>query len=180
MDGSPMPEDQVSPEFVDLFVRHQRRLYGYISTIVANPIEVDEIFQETSLILWKKRDSYMPDRDFVSWACGFARNVAMNYLSKRQRDRHWFSPRMLEHLAEARANRAEWLDSATRALVDCLRRLTEDQRLLIEVRYGSEKSLGDIARDMNCPANTIYQRLHRIRQKLYHCVRLGLRTEAPP
>jgi RNA polymerase sigma-70 factor (ECF subfamily) len=177
-----MAEEKVASQFVELFVRHQRAVYGYIQTIVPNVNEADEIFQETSLVLWKKRDDYDSTLEFLPWACGIARKVAGNHWAKNGRDRHSFSfsDSFLEQLATVRASRSEWLEAAMTALHDCLARLRDDQRLLLQMRYNNRNSIDQVAQQMNCSSNTVYQRLHRIRQRLYDCVRYGMRKEASP
>jgi RNA polymerase sigma-70 factor, ECF subfamily len=173
-----MTEEKDTQEFVQLFVGFQRSVYGYINTIVANVNDADEIFQETSLILWKKRDEFDPDAEFLPWACGIARQVARNSRAKKGRDRHWFSEAYLEQLAVARSDRSDWLEAATKSLRECLGRLSDEQRQLLELRYDGNRSIEQVAEQVNRPANSIYQRLHRIRQRLYACVQFGLRKEA--
>lgn len=175
--GFPMAEEKVAPQFIELFVRYQRSVYGYIQSIVPNINEADEIFQETSLVLWKKREDFDHDLEFLPWACGVARKVAGNHRAKHGRDRHSFSfsEAFLEQLATVRANRSEWLESALAALGDCLGRLRDDQRLLLQMRYNHQNSIDQVAEQMNCTSNTIYQKLHRIRQRLYDCVRFGMK-----
>lgn len=176
----PMAEEKVASQFVEHFVRFQRSVYGYIQTIVPNVNEADEIFQETSLVLWKKRDDYDPKFAFLPWACGIARKVAGNHRAKHGRDRHSFSfsEAFLEQLATARASRSEWLETAIKSLQDCLKRLRDDQRSLLRLRYESRRSIEQVAQQMNCSSNTVYQRLHRIRHRLHDCVRFRLRKEA--
>lgn len=173
-----MAEETVASQFLELFVHYQRSVYGYILTIVANVHEADEVFQETSLVLWKKREEYDPEHAFLRWACGVARQVARNHRAKKGRDRHCFSESFLEELAVARSDRSEWLDSALKLLRECLGRLDDDQRKLLRLRYGGEHTVDQLAAQLKCPANTLYQRLHRIRQRLYNCVQVGLRREA--
>jgi len=173
-----MTEEKDTQEFVQLFVGFQRSVYGYINTIVANVNDADEIFQETSLVLWKKRVDFDPDADFLPWACGIARQVARNHRAKKGRDRHWFSEAFLEQIAVARTEQSEWLDTALKGLGDCLGKLSDDQRNLLEMRYGGKCSIEQLSVQLKHPANAIYQRLHRIRQRLHDCIKLRLRKEA--
>ena len=89
-----MPMDH-DPSFVALFVKNQRRIYGYILTVVPDCNEADDLFQQTSLVLWEKADEFRPDGDFVRWACGIAFNVVRNWRVKKRRDRHCFSDEMM-------------------------------------------------------------------------------------
>jgi DNA-directed RNA polymerase specialized sigma24 family protein len=46
------------------------------------------------------------------------------------------------------------------------------------MRYNHQNSIDQVAQQMNCTSNTVYQKLHRIRQRLYDCVRYGMKKGA--
>ena len=60
---------------IGTFLQHQDRVYGYIVLMLPNRHDAEDVFQQTSLILWQKWDQFDPEQDFLSWACGIARNV---------------------------------------------------------------------------------------------------------
>ena len=68
-------------QFAQQFLRHQNRIYGYIVTLLSNQHDAEDVFQQTSLILWQKWDQYDPGRDFVGWACGIAHNEVRNFFA---------------------------------------------------------------------------------------------------
>ena len=57
------------------------------SALVPNVFDADEVFQDTSITLWKKFDQYRPDLDFRAWACRIA-----YYKVLKLRDRQTRSP----------------------------------------------------------------------------------------
>ena len=57
-----------SDQFMELFVTAQSQVYGYIATLLPNRADADDLFQQTSLVLWRKREQYDPSRAFLSWA----------------------------------------------------------------------------------------------------------------
>src|SRR5205814_5257295 len=81
----------------------QTRLYGYIHSLVRDLNDADDLFQQTSLILWKKFDEYDPRRSFFSWACGVARFEVINFVRTRSRQRLYFSDDLSLLLIEAQA-----------------------------------------------------------------------------
>ena len=113
-------------EFMEHFVRIQSRLYGYIATLLPQRDDADEIFQQTSLLLWKKREQYDPKRNFLSWAYGIAHNEIRNFLRTR-RQGVYLSETLLEKLAELRHATAERIDAQLQNLVICLEKLTAEQ-----------------------------------------------------
>ena len=64
--------DQKEP-FVWLYVETQQALHAWIGTFFPNLADVDEVFQETSIVLWRKFDQFDCDqtdlnRRFLRWA----------------------------------------------------------------------------------------------------------------
>jgi RNA polymerase sigma-70 factor (ECF subfamily) len=79
MDSSPQHD-----QFVERFVRSQDRIYAYVATLLPNRADAEEVFQQTSLILWKKWQQFDPSRDFVRWACGMPTgNSATSCVNRR-------------------------------------------------------------------------------------------------
>jgi len=73
--------------FVLLFAEHRDRLFGYILTLVGRRADAEDLFQETSLVLWRHFVNYNPERDFMPWARTIAFNQVRNYRRKQYRDR---------------------------------------------------------------------------------------------
>jgi RNA polymerase sigma-70 factor (ECF subfamily) len=42
--------------------------------------DTQDIFQQTSLVLWEKFDSFETGSNFAAWSCRAARYTAMNFL----------------------------------------------------------------------------------------------------
>ena len=92
-----MPREH-DPLFVELFVKNQRRVYGYIMTVVPDCNEADDLFQQTSMVLWEKAGEFRPDGDFLCWACGITHNVVRNWRVKKRCDRHCFSDELVSRM----------------------------------------------------------------------------------
>ena len=46
--------------FARAFLQCQERVYGYIVTMLPNRHDAEDVFQQTSLILWQKWDQFDP------------------------------------------------------------------------------------------------------------------------
>lgn len=171
--ASPTPQ-----QFAELFVTHQRRVYGFILTVVPHTADADEIFQDTSLILWKKIDSFELGSDFVAWANAIAFNLVRNYRAAKSRDRHLFSEDLMATIADRRIERAEELDDRLAALSTCLDKLAAGDRELVRLCYGGTESITQVAEQRNQSRNAVYQRLHRVRRKLVECIDHETQAEA--
>lgn len=169
---------QRAGEFVRLFVRHERRLYAYLLTVLGNPADAEDVLQQTSIVLWKKFEEFtdgdFADGDFTAWGIKTAYFTAKNHLRKQRRSHVLFSQQMVEAVAEhAAASNAE-VNEVHEKLGDCLEKLPPRDRELIERRYELEASVQAIARHFGCSIHQIYRALSRIHESLFDCVSFGL------
>src|SRR5436190_341697 len=157
--------------FAERFVRNENRIYRYIFSLVPRRSEAEELFQETSLTLWKTWDRYDPKVEFVSWACGISRNLIRNHLRKRKNQPCLLlDEQILDQLAERRLLEDGALEERRRILRTCLEKLPERQRRLVEEVYGGDRSMKDIAGETSQTPNAVYKLLRRIRAALFDCV----------
>src|SRR3954447_5303900 len=120
-------------QFVERFVRSQDRIYAYVATLLPNRADAEEVFQQTSLALWKKWQQFDPARDFVRWACGMAHYEALTFLRKHaDKKRVALSEDVLSAVAADRLEMHDDLEARRAALRHCLDRLEREKRLLLE------------------------------------------------
>ena len=165
-------------EFVQLFTRHQRRLYLFILAQVPHPVDAEEILQETNVIIWQKCDSFRPGSNFFAWACQIAKYEVLKQRDKRRRERLHFSDRFVEQMAADALAGADELEQRRQALIDCLGKLRSNDRELIERRYAPGETGKSVADFLGRPANSVYQSLGRIRRALLECIHRRLTMEA--
>lgn len=159
-----------SEEFVQLFTRHQRRLYLFILSQWPNPIEAEEILQEANVIIWTKYSQFMPGTNFFAWTCQIARYEFLKHRERRIKDRLQFSDEFVSMVADEVEQRSDALDYRREALISCLRKLNPKDRELIQKRYSPGQSGKTVAEFLNRPANAVYQSLSRIRRTLHVCI----------
>lgn len=162
---------------MEQFVSNQDMLYGYIVSILPNWADADEVFQETSLILWEKRESYDPTRSFVAWSYGIARNVALNFIRKNRTPRATLTPELFSKIEEVRLRVGDALQRQADALQHCLGLLSEKQRAFVMHCYSAEIPMSQLAGRLGISENAIYLRLSRLRRILSDCVRRAMRRE---
>lgn len=167
-------------EFVQLFTRHQRRLYLFILAQVPNPAEAEEILQETNVVIWRKFPEFEPGSSFFAWACQIARFEVLKYRERRHKDRLYFSNDFVECVAAEAIEHADELERRRNALIECLGRLREQDRLLIQSRYAPGESGKGLARLLGRPSNSVYQSLGRVRRTLLECINRRLASEVQP
>ena len=72
-------------EFVSQIARHQSALHAYIISLMPGVDGVDDVLQETNLVLWEKRRTFEPGSNFRAWACAIARFRVMGHRRKLAR-----------------------------------------------------------------------------------------------
>jgi RNA polymerase sigma-70 factor (ECF subfamily) len=168
-------------EFAELVHLCQGRLFGYIHSLVRDLDDADDLFQQTTLTLWKKFDEFQRERSFFAWACGVARFEVANFLRARGRDRLYFSDELNLLLVEAHAELAEdELEDRREALSGCIDKLRERDRQLLEECYTDPAGVNGVAGRMGRVPQSVHNSLRRIRQALYQCIQRTLAREDSP
>ena len=173
-----MTSSEQHDQFVERFVRSQDRIYAYVALLLPNRTDAEEVFQQTSLVLWKKWRQFDPSRDFVRWACGMAHHEVQNFLRKhRDRGRVYLSDEVLAQVAQTRLDLHDVLEARRRALRQCLDRLKQGKRELLERCYAGQDSIKAIAAELGQPPNVLYMTLKRLRRVLFDCINRTLAAE---
>jgi len=171
-----MSEQRRSDDFANLLISHQRPIYAFLAALVPDPTERDDVYQQTCLLLWEKRAEYDPTRRFFPWACGFARNKAFEHLRRRRREVPALSPDTLVRIAAAREIGEPIAAARRMALDSCIRKLSDQQRDLLQQRYMARVPLKDLADVLETSAAALTMRLQRIRHALLRCIEHALAT----
>ena len=159
-----------SDEFVQLFTRNQRRLFLFVLSQVPNPVDADEILQDTNVVIWKKSPQFEAGTNFFGWACRIAHFEILKFRDRWKRERLQFSADFVAQVAEEIERNIDALDQRREALMLCLRKLKAADRELIQMRYAPGQSGQSVAETLGRPRNSVYQSLSRIRQALQDCV----------
>lgn len=70
-----------------------------------------------------------------------------------------------------------YLDARLSALENCLNKLAERDRTLIQMRYEKDITIKEISRRVKRPIHGLYKAMARIHNTLLQCVRLRLAAE---
>ncbi len=158
-------------EFADLLRRDQSRLFGYIHSLVRDLNDADDLFQQTTLILWKKFDEFDRQRSFFSWACGVARLEISNFVRSRGRQRLYFSDDLSLLLVQAQTEISDdELEDRRDALARCMENLRPPDRDLITECYGDAEGVHVAAGRRSRSTQSVYNSLRRIRRVLFECI----------
>jgi len=157
-------------EFVRLFAEHNRTVYKHILTLLGNAEAAQEVFQETSVVLWEKFSEFSPDTHFSAWACRIAYFEVLKFRQTVGREHLLFNDTLVHALAQQREEDSDLLEERRKALRQCLKKLRSKDQELIDQCYSGGVTIQHIANMTGRPVNTLYKALGRIRRSLFHCV----------
>lgn len=160
--------------FLDYFAENHQRILAYIFSLLPNEQDANDVFQKTSLVLWRKFDQFDEEGDFLAWACGVAYYEVRNFLRVAGRDRLRFNDDLLRTLADERELRHQRSEQRSRALAECVGKLRRAERELIRQAYSGDRTIKQLAEEIGRATQTVYNRLNRIRRRLVDCVQYRL------
>lgn len=180
-----MKGSQLSPEaFVVLIARHERRIRGYIASLVAFDQEaIDDLLQTTYLVAWRKLPGFCymqtePDEEAIRWVIAIARLETFNYIRQRKKRMPVaFSESLLSEIADVQDQEWDYFQARWRAFSGCVEKLDSKQKDLIRLRYGLGLSAGEIGTRQGKRPNTVLATLSRIRKSLEKCILMTLKKE---
>jgi RNA polymerase sigma-70 factor (ECF subfamily) len=165
-----------SERFIELLAQHESQLFGYLFALTHNLEDARDLFQQTSLVMWKKFAAFEAGTNFGGWACQVARFEAMNFLRAKRRSRALSDDTLVEELANVVA-REEISLERQQALSNCLGKLPIHERQLVDLCYGPRSAIKDVAEQLGRSSQSICNSLRRIREKLFECVDRTLSAE---
>lgn len=168
---------QTMETFVKLFAAHQRTIWLYLSTMLPTQNDVDDVFQETSLVLWREFDKFTVGTNFGVWACTIAFNRVRAWNSKRSREGIVFSDEFLIAVSDELIDHSEYYSQRLDALKLCMKQLPSHHRELLGLRYTQGMSIESIATKLGRTVDGVYRMLSRVRHTLHDCIDRRLKAE---
>ncbi|QQL45864.1 sigma-70 family RNA polymerase sigma factor [Sulfuriroseicoccus oceanibius] len=166
------PEEEKDQEFVQLLTSHQTPLRAFVISLVPGSPDVEDILQDTNVVLWEKRESFELGTNFRAWAFVIARNVTMAVLRKNKRNAApMLDEQVIHAVSESWHQREQVNDPLKRHALDlCLAALRPADREIVQARYQTGTSLTKHAVAKGRSAESLRTALYRIRAKLRKCV----------
>ncbi len=171
------PEADDTAAFMALLMQHRHRLYAFIAKQLVNPADVEDVFQKTSIVLWKKMSEFDSDGSFFHWACGIAFNEVRNFLTVQRRSRLHFDAELVELLADEAQTEGELSEARLSALQHCMEHLSTRQQEILRRCYTGASTITEVADALGRERGALYKQLARLKEKLIDCIRIRLAQE---
>lgn len=151
----------------ELLKRYGPLLRYIVTPILDDPREREECLSDISLLIWKKIDSYDPERgSMTAWLSVLARNAALN--RRRGLSRRGTEEELGEHLQDPAPTPEEVFlqKEQARQLQEVINRLSSGERDLFYRKYYYLQSTAQMAAELGLTQRGIEGRLHRLRKRL--------------
>ncbi len=147
-----------------LVSRHERSVFGFVTNLVRNGADVDDISQEVFVAAFTHLDSFDPKRaKFSTWLLTIARNRCCNFLKRRLLT----TGDVGELVSDALPPETEAVARETWNQLDAaLDRLSIEQRAAFVLAEIQELPLAEIAAIEGVPLGTVKSRLSRAKENL--------------
>jgi RNA polymerase sigma-70 factor, ECF subfamily len=146
----------------ELYLSYHRRLARFLSRFTPRYENVEEIINDTFMVVWQSAKDFRNASQVSTWIIGIAYRTA---LKSFRRQKNHVGARSLEDYPEQTVDPTvdaevhDWLQHG-------LNRLPVEQRLTLELAYHMGHSLEEIAAITECPVGTVKARMFHAREKL--------------
>jgi RNA polymerase sigma-70 factor (ECF subfamily) len=156
---------------------HQRRILTYLTAVVGDLADAEDLLQETSVVLWGKFAEYQPGTDFCAWAIKIAQFKALQHLRKTGRREALLRKEVPTLLANQASQMSGKLELEQRALSTCLERLPQRLRRVIRERYERGAQVKSVAELIGLSAVTVRKMLRQAYSLLLACINRQIERE---
>lgn len=149
-------------------------LVAFLRSLVLRNEVVDDLFQETMLVAWRRLADYDRSLPFGPWLRGIAARLVMAHRRKTAGGLLNCEPEVLEALeGRYRAFESQPADSFAerlQTLASCMDRLPPLLREAVDLVYARGLSLRSMAASLKASEEAVKKRIQRARQLLADCV----------
>jgi RNA polymerase sigma factor (sigma-70 family) len=151
--------------FETLYRGYYPRLRRFLERVTRRPQIVDEVLNDTMLVVWRKASSYNLSSQVSTWIFGIAFRRALKAL-QRIDDPVDFEPDESPDQVGAGPEGMLARQQTRASIARSLGALSADHRAVIELTYFEGYSCAEIAEIMNCPVSTVKTRMFHARRRL--------------
>jgi RNA polymerase sigma-70 factor, ECF subfamily len=170
--------DEHDRQVVHLIANAQRGLFLYIRGLLFSRELVEDVLQETNMVLWEKRAEFRSGTNFYAWACQIAYHKVCKARDEQRRKVPAFSDLFLQQLAPPLQAMTEAHSQLQDYLEECLGILGNRDRDLLGRRYENNATAKSLADELGQSLRTVNRSLARIREALFDCIEAKSEEEA--
>ena len=168
--------------FETLVREHADMLTVYLRSALGDVSDVDDLFQETMVVAWRRLDDFDHTRPFGLWLRGIARKLLQAHQRKanRRRSTEAALDRLDERLTQLGTQPGDTWKEKLDILRACVQSLPEHYHAVVTHRYFKEQAIDQLARTLTLSVSAVKKRLQRARALVLDCMERKLAPLSPP
>jgi RNA polymerase sigma-70 factor (ECF subfamily) len=153
--------------FHRLFDHYAPRVKSYLRRLGAGEDVAEDLMQEVMLTIWRRAEQFDPRKAALStWIFTIARNKRIDAIRRERRPDFDAEDPLIEPDSAPRGDRALEAAQLSRAMMEAVRTLPEEQSSLLRIFYFEDKTHSTIAEELGLPLGTVKSRLRLALGKL--------------
>lgn len=159
--------------FERLYRDYHPRLTRFLINLIHRPNLVEEVLNDTMLVVWSRPDRYNGASKLSTWIFAIAYRKALKALQRQDEPLEDKHP---EIRASADPGPEEKVGGrqVQEVLLKAMRQLSPDHRAVVDLTYFHEIGYREIAEIMECPVDTVKTRMFHARRHLKRMLAGGL------
>jgi RNA polymerase sigma-70 factor (ECF subfamily) len=150
--------------FDTLYRAYHPRLRRFIYGMLRQPTLVDEVLDDTMMVVWRKAHTYNHSSKVSTWIFAIAYRQSLKALKRQEAAE--LRPTEEPAAAAGGPERECQQNELHEQLAQALALLSAEQRTVIELTYYLGYACREIAEIMDCPVDTVKTRMFYARRKL--------------
>jgi RNA polymerase sigma-70 factor (ECF subfamily) len=151
--------------FEQLYRAYHPRLTRFLTNLIHRPPMVEEVFNDTMMVVWDRLDSFNGASKLSTWIFAISYRKAMKALQRSDdpvEDKDGEARPSLDAGPEDHAGQRRIQE----VLLQCMDELSADHRAVVDLTYFHEMGYREIADVMGCPIDTVKTRMFHARRHL--------------
>jgi len=156
--------------YASLVAKYKNLVFSIVLKIINNREDAEEVSQDVFLKAYQSLSTFEGKSKFSTWLYRIAYNAAISKARKKKVEMVAIEETVITNYSTDEVGRnMNELEENDRQLIleKALKRLPEEDNLLITLFYKNENSIEDISDITGLSVSNVKVRLHRIRKKLY-------------
>ena len=159
--------------FQRLYRLYHPRLTNFLLKMVRRPQLVEEVLNDTLMVVWQRPDSFHGGSKLSTWIFAIAYRKALKGLKK-------FDDPLEDNEVAERVSEEESPEENSAAfrrrdlLAEVMQELSPTHRAVVDLTYYHELDYNEIARILDCPVGTVKTRMFHARRQLRRLLEGGL------
>ncbi len=152
--------------FRTLVETHQPMVYAAVRGVLGGRADVDDVVQDVFIKVYRALARFRSDAKLSSWIYRIAKNEAIDAYRRTRRSETSVDDMELAAPASTRPDERFRSQEHRQHLDIYMKRLDENYRMVLELRYMGEKSYAEIGEIMELPAGTVKSYIHRAKAEM--------------